>query len=55
MIILKLKKDKNSILSPNKKELDLSDFESVNSWFKLNKPTITVMAAAKVGGIRQHK
>ena len=46
-----LNKNKNSILSPDRKELDLSNYESVNSWFKLNKPTITVIAAAKVGGI----
>ena len=46
-----INKDKNSILSPDREELDLSDYESVNSWFKLNKPTITVIAAAKVGGI----
>ena len=44
-------KNKNSILSPDRKELDLSNYESVNSWFKLNKPTITIVAAAKVGGI----
>ena len=44
-------KNKNSILSPDRKELDLSNYESVNNWFKLNKPTITVIAAAKVGGI----
>ena len=43
--------DKNSILSPDRRELDLTDYESVKNWFKLNQPSITVIAAAKVGGI----
>ena len=38
-------------LVPNRKELDLLDFESVKYWFKKNKPTIVILAAAKVGGI----
>ncbi len=39
------------LLTPNRKEVDLTDFNAVRSWFKLNKPTIVVFAAAKVGGI----
>ena len=39
------------ILTPNRKELNLLNYSEVSSWFKSNKPTITVLAAAKVGGI----
>lgn len=39
------------ILTPNRKELNLLNYSEVSSWFKINKPTITVLAAAKVGGI----
>ena len=39
------------ILAPTKKELNLLDTESVKEWFKINKPTIVILAAAKVGGI----
>ncbi len=41
----------SEILTPTKKELDLTDFQAVNKWFKTNKPTIVIIAAAKVGGI----
>lgn len=40
-----------TILSPNRKELDLTDNFKVENWFKKNNPTIVVIAAAKVGGI----
>ncbi len=40
-----------SILMPTRKELDLLDINAVQKWFKLNKPTIVILAAAKVGGI----
>ena len=39
------------ILRPNREELNLLDFQSVNEWFKINKPSIVIIAAAKVGGI----
>ncbi len=39
------------ILKPNKKELNLLNSEEVHKWFKLNKPTVVILAAAKVGGI----
>ena len=39
------------LLTPNRQELDLEDFNSVRIWFKKNKPTIVIIAAAKVGGI----
>lgn len=39
------------ILSPSRKDLNLLNFEELKSWFELNKPTIIIIAAAKVGGI----
>ena len=47
--------DKNSnekyLLNPNRSELNLLNTVQVNNWFKENKPTIVIIAAAKVGGI----
>ena len=42
---------KHNLLIPSRKELDLLDKKSVEKWFKNNKPTIVIVAAAKVGGI----
>ena len=42
---------RNLILSPKRSELDLTDFASVKTWFKANRPDIVIIAAAKVGGI----
>ncbi len=39
------------IFSPSKKELNYLDYNSLQSWFKKNKPSIVIIAAAKVGGI----
>ena len=41
----------NKLLVPSHKELDLLDANSVEEWFKKNKPDVVVIAAAKVGGI----
>ena len=40
-----------NLISPSRKELDLTDAEKVSEWFKKNKPDIVILAAAKVGGI----
>ena len=40
-----------AILKPTRKELDLSRIDKVNKWFERNKPTVVIIAAAKVGGI----
>ena len=40
-----------SLLIPSSKELNLLNSEDVKNWFKLNKPNIVILAAAKVGGI----
>ena len=39
------------IFAPTRNELDFSNYKAVESWFKLNKPTVVILAAAKVGGI----
>ncbi len=39
------------ILSPSRKKLNLLSFNEVEDWFKMNKPSIVIIAAAKVGGI----
>ena len=44
-----------SILTPDREELDLSNSNSVKDWFNKHKPTITIMAAAKVGGIHANQ
>ena len=49
------KKRGGALLTPSRKELDLSDSLSVNNWIKINKPTIVIIAAAKVGGILANK
>ena len=43
--------NKGLILSPNRSELDLTNYSLLEKWFKKNKPTIVIIAAAKVGGI----
>ena len=45
------KNNNGVILSPNRKNLDLLNCNEVNMWFKINKPTVVIIAAAKVGGI----
>ena len=45
------KKNKGSLLRPSRKELDLLDKKAVDDWYKRNKPSIVILAAAKVGGI----
>ncbi len=39
------------LLTPSRKELNLLDSNLVNNWFIKEKPTIVILAAAKVGGI----
>ena len=41
----------NKLLFPSHKELDLLAANSVEEWFKKNKPAVVIIAAAKVGGI----
>ena len=39
------------ILTATREELDLLDASAVKRWFSEHKPTVVVLAAAKVGGI----
>ena len=39
------------LLTPNREELNLLDAARVRDWFYNNKPTIVILAAARVGGI----
>ena len=45
-------REENAILlTPSRKELNLLDSNLVKNWFIKEKPTIVILAAAKVGGI----
>ena len=39
------------IYAPSRNELDLTSYDKVLSWFNTNKPSIVIIAAARVGGI----
>ncbi len=45
------KENEGELLIPTREELDLLDINAVKKWFKVNKPTVVIIAAAKVGGI----
>ena len=45
------KENEGLLLTPSRKDLDLLSSTSVENWFKENKPTVVIIAAAKVGGI----
>ncbi len=44
-------KSQGKLLCPTRKELNLLNYQEVEDWFKKNKPTVVIIAAAKVGGI----
>ena len=46
-----LSKNNGLLLTPSRQELDLLNFNEVENWFIRYKPTIVILAAAKVGGI----
>ena len=39
------------IFTPTRVELDLLNYDAVQKWFEINKPSVVIIAAAKVGGI----
>ena len=41
----------NNLLTPRKKELDLTNYIDLKNWFSMNKPSVVILCAAKVGGI----
>ena len=45
------KKNDGFIFTPSSKELDLTKINDVKKWFKINNPSVVILAAAKVGGI----
>ncbi len=45
------KKEKKNLLTPSRYELDLTNLNDVEKWFKNHNPEIVIIAAAKVGGI----
>ena len=45
------KNNSGILLTPNRSELDLKNYVEVEEWFNKNKPSIVIIAAAKVGGI----
>ena len=40
------------IFKPTRKELNLLEYNQVLDWFKINKPSVVIIAAGKVGGIK---
>lgn len=46
------KKGYNNLLNVGREEVDLLNLNDVKNWFNNKKPTIVVLAAAKVGGIQ---
>ena len=44
-------KNQNNLLIPKRSELNLLNIHEVLNWFKKNKPSVVILAAAKVGGI----
>ena len=47
-------KNKN-LITTSRKDLDLENESQVESWFKVNKPNVVIIAAAQVGGILSNK
>ena len=48
-------KNGGTLLTPCRNELDLTCLNNVEEWFIKNKPSVVVLAAAKVGGILANK
>ena len=48
------KKSDYKVLTVDRKKIDLRNQTKVNNWVKKNKPSIIIIAAAKVGGIKHN-
>ena len=46
-----LKENYGEIFTPSRQELNLANQTMLEDWFKYKKPTVVILAAAKVGGI----
>ena len=44
-------KNNGKLFTPTRSKLNLLNYQEVDEWFTVNKPTIVIFAAAKVGGI----
>ena len=44
-----------ALLTPTREKLDLLDHAAVDSWMKMQRPDVVVLAAAKVGGIEANR
>jgi GDP-L-fucose synthase len=51
-IVRRLAQEACTVLTVDRREVDLTRQEPVEAWFKREKPEVVVLAAAKVGGIR---
>ncbi len=45
------KENGGSLLAPDRKTLNLLNVKEVEQWFLKNRPSVVILAAAKVGGI----
>tara|TARA_B100000161_G_scaffold261800_1_gene230660 strand:- start:99 stop:1085 length:987 start_codon:yes stop_codon:yes gene_type:complete len=50
-----IKENKGILYTPKRNDLDLLNYKEVETWFLRNKPTVVILAAAKVGGILANK
>ena len=50
-LLRQLKKKKLKILTLDRKKIDLENKQTLEKWFKRNKPDYVINAAAKAGGI----
>ncbi len=48
-------KNNGKLLTPSRNEIDFSDFSQVRNYFKRHKPSVVIIAVAKVGGIYANK
>ena len=48
-------KNNGKLLTPSRKEIDFSNFQQVEAYFNKHKPSIVIIAVAKVGGIYANK
>ena len=50
-LVRRLARENVQLLTVSRSELDLRNQSAVNAWFKMNRPQIVFLSAAKVGGI----
>jgi GDP-L-fucose synthase len=50
-IVRRLERERCTVLTASRRDVDLRDQAGVNAWMAANRPDVVVLAAAKVGGI----